>query len=365
MTTDEDKPVSEYISLVDKSGSELLDAYRRRERTDSEDITPNEDQSEPDQTISEVNERKIVFQEKPAKARKKSKANFSIVLSGIFVAMVISYYVIKNLNGPGDPSGPVKKDHVQSVTPKNEPDRTEAKESNTISLQREKPEIQRDSSPHQNVSQARKKLSDVKLKSPEKIERLPQTDGAISEKTPITVGQFSGPAVSLQLIAGVDKIVPYFEENVSSYALSYPYSVHLGSFRTLKRVQKAESIYRKMGLSPYWIKVDLGNKGVWYRVFTGWFKNKEEADAFIKENQIAGASSKRTRYATLIGTYTSEETLEMKRLALSELGYSPYMIDGINGEYRLYSGAFFQKVSAEKHSANLASKGIQSQAVER
>jgi hypothetical protein len=94
-----------------------------------------------------------------------------------------------------------------------------------------------------------------------------------------------------------------------------------------------------MGLSPYWIKVDLGDKGVWFRVFTGYFKNKEEAEAEVE--------------------------LKKNRLALLELGYCPYIIDGINGEYRLYSGVFYQKKRAQKHATKLASKGIHSQVVER
>jgi hypothetical protein len=120
-----------------------------------------------------------------------------------------------------------------------------------------------------------------------------------------------------------------------------------------------------MGLSPYWIKVDLGDKGVWFRVFTGYFKNKEEAEAFIKENQIPEARPKYTKYATLVGTYTSEVDLNKNRLGLLELGYCLYTINGINGEYRLYSGVFYQKTRAQKHAAELASKGFQSQVVNR
>ena len=33
----------------------------------------------------------------------------------------------------------------------------------------------------------------------------------------------------------------------------YPYSLQIGSYRTLKRADKAISIYRRKGLSPYWV----------------------------------------------------------------------------------------------------------------
>ncbi|UCF57170.1 MAG: SPOR domain-containing protein [Deltaproteobacteria bacterium] len=148
-------------------------------------------------------------------------------------------------------------------------------------------------------------------------------------------------------------------------ALSYPYSVSLGSYRTLESVEKAVSNYQKKGLSIYWVKVDLGEKGEWFRVFTGHFESREKAEEFIKEGQLADATSRKTKYANLIGTYKSEQELNRKKLAVSALGYCLYVVDGIKGESLLYAGAFYQKARAEKQRAELASKGITSRVVER
>jgi hypothetical protein len=63
----------------------------------------------------------------------------------------------------------------------------------------------------------------------------------------------------------------------------YPFSIFLGSFQSLDRTKKAVSIYeRDHGISAYWVRVDLGDKGIWHRVFTGHFSNAKEADAFIE-----------------------------------------------------------------------------------
>jgi cell division septation protein DedD len=148
-------------------------------------------------------------------------------------------------------------------------------------------------------------------------------------------------------------------------ALSYAYAIYLGSYGTIERVEKAVSSYRQKGLSPYWAKVDLGEKGVWYRVFTGHFENKEHAEQFIRKQQLSGASVKKPRYANLLGTFESEEELNARKLALSGLGYSPYVINGVHGESRLYTGAFYQRRRAEKQRAELASKGIACEVVER
>ena len=147
--------------------------------------------------------------------------------------------------------------------------------------------------------------------------------------------------------------------------VSYPYSIHLGSYGSPERAKKAVSMYEKKGLSPYWVEVDLGEKGVWFRIFTGYFAKKEEAEAYINEKQIRDARSKRTAYANLIGVYHSKNELNRKRLTVSELGYSPYVIPGVNGESLLYAGAFYQKARAEKQHTQLASKGIQSRVVSR
>ena len=147
--------------------------------------------------------------------------------------------------------------------------------------------------------------------------------------------------------------------------VSYPYSIYLGSYGSVERAEKAVSMYVKKGLSPYWVEVDLGEKGVWFRIFSGYFSNKEEAQAYIKKMQVADASPKRTAYANLIGVFQSQYELNRKRVTLSKLGYSPYVIAGINGESLLYAGAFYQKARAEKQHMRLASNGIQNRVVIR
>jgi len=145
----------------------------------------------------------------------------------------------------------------------------------------------------------------------------------------------------------------------------YPYSVYLGSYRTPESLQKAVSTYRKKGLSPYWVKIDLGEKGMWFRVFTGFFETRGEADAFIMENHIPDAATKHTRYTVLVGTYKSEEEVNAKKVELRAMGCCPYDVKDINGACRLYTGAFYRMAHAQKHKADLASDGIQGEVVER
>jgi capsular exopolysaccharide synthesis family protein len=146
--------------------------------------------------------------------------------------------------------------------------------------------------------------------------------------------------------------------------VAYPYSLYLGSFRTLKLAKRAVSIYRKKGLSPYWVKVSL-RKGIWYRVFVGYFEDRQKADRFKREHGLREADLMRTRYANLIGIYSSPDEFEDKIVALEKLDYSPYVISDANGKSRLFVGAFITKEGVETEHRKLKSKGIQSQVVKR
>ncbi len=185
----------------------------------------------------------------------------------------------------------------------------------------------------------------------EQLEPMPSAPQLTPGKTPPETDALKEPSL--------DSPPPKWVEGV------YPFSVYLGSFRTLERLQKAETTYASMGLSPYWVQVDLGEKGNWLRLFSGFFRTRGEADAFIRENHITGAFSRHTKYAVLIGTYKSEDELKTERMELGAMGCSSYEVKDTNGVSWLFTGAFYQVARAQKHSADLAAKGIRGEVVER
>ena len=146
--------------------------------------------------------------------------------------------------------------------------------------------------------------------------------------------------------------------------LTYPYSVLISTFRTFENAKKAIGIYKKKGLLTYWVKVDLGDRGIWYRVFTGFFMDGKSAELFIKTKHIAGARAKRTKYAVLVGKYSSDKEIEAQKDRFTKLGYSPYIINK-NKERLLYVGAFFTEEGAIEQRSELISSGIQCQVAER
>ncbi|MEE9609698.1 MAG: polysaccharide biosynthesis tyrosine autokinase, partial [Desulfatiglandales bacterium] len=208
------------------------------------------------------------------------------------------------------------------------------------------------------VSFFRKKISRKGIK--EHISEKPTriiSKGKISLERKASIGR---SPVLAKNPAEIDTPAPPLE------IVSYPYSLYLGSFRNLERARKAISIYSKKGLSPFWVKMDFQEKGIWFRVYTGYFEAQEQAEKFRQEHELKEATIKNTRYANLIGTY-SNGGVELKKriLLLIGLGYSPYVIEGHDEKFRLLVGGFFPKQRAVKLHRDLKSKGIQNRVVMR
>lgn len=146
---------------------------------------------------------------------------------------------------------------------------------------------------------------------------------------------------------------------------SYPYAIYLGSFRREDALQKAMETSRKRGLSPYPVRMDLGDKGIWFRVFAGYFETREKSDAFIQQHQVPDGETRNTRFAVLIGTYASRPEAETRARFLASKGCYPYIIEDGPAHLRIYTGAFYREEDAKGELSWLASKGISGKVVTR
>ena len=150
----------------------------------------------------------------------------------------------------------------------------------------------------------------------------------------------------------------------SPSGVTYPFSLFLGSVPHSDQAERGVSKYRKNGLPAYYAEVVL-SKGIWYRLYAGCFESAEQAERFKKEKGLEEAEVKETPFANLIGTFTSHEKLEGKIQSLKGLGFSPYVIREADGKERLLVGAFYSEDRAKRQYAELKSKGIESQIVQR
>jgi hypothetical protein len=192
--------------------------------------------------------------------------------------------------------------------------------------------------------------------------RLKNQRSAIPKITLVSTS--TGPAERFQGVETGVMEANYISDS-SDQKTSYPYSLYLGSFRSEERAKKAIAIYRSNGFTPYRVKVEFKEKGVWFRIYGGYFADIEEADAFRKRHQLWEAEIRRTNYANLVGVYTNDKVLEDKISSLESMGFSPYVIKEDNGEASLFVGAYITLEGAEQQYQNLLSQGISVQVVKR
>lgn len=137
-----------------------------------------------------------------------------------------------------------------------------------------------------------------------------------------------------------------------------PYALHVGSFKTMGLAEKSIEEFKEKGFSPYWVKVDLGEKGVWFRVFVGHFKDVEQAKEFQKNHEIKVDRILKPAYAVQIGEYVLAKELNRKVDALKETGLCPYTIIKTQNRYQILVGAYQTQKAAKQLAARLASTGL-------
>ena len=155
------------------------------------------------------------------------------------------------------------------------------------------------------------------------------------------------------------------EALVEEKSVFSPYALYLGSFRTMKRVKRAVSLYREQGLSVYWVRVYFKEKGLWYRLYAGHFENAADARQFMRQHALDEAEIKHTRYANLIDDSSVPDDLGDRIETLESKGYAPYVIGTPGGHDRLYVGAYLTRQGAERQNRDLEADGIAGQVVER
>jgi len=145
----------------------------------------------------------------------------------------------------------------------------------------------------------------------------------------------------------------------------YPWSVLLASFKARDRADQALEVYAEQGIPAYWVRVDLEEKGVWYRVFTGHFPSKAAASSHLEGEGLEDALVKPTRFAALVGVFRAGAEAETLEERVRSLGWCPYTIEAPDGTRRLYAGAFYTEPGAEEVCVELRSQGLRCRAVER
>ncbi len=145
----------------------------------------------------------------------------------------------------------------------------------------------------------------------------------------------------------------------------YPYSIYLSSLKTLDQAKRAISVYAGKGIQAYWVKVHFKEKGEWYRIYAGHFKDRQEAEGFAQARGITEKETLKTEFANLIGTYSQSKDFDERVKAISDLGYSSYTVKGSDGKLKLLVGAYVTEEAAEQQRQDLRARGIENRVIKR
>lgn len=201
----------------------------------------------------------------------------------------------------------------------------------------------------------KKKAADTAIKKNKVLVLQPEGNLQIKKSAP----QDAKPDDASKTIAKKTESMPLGKK---SY---HPYSILLSSCRLPQSARKIVSDYQKMGLAPYVAKVEFKNGDVWLRVFTGHYQTRKEALTVKKDHHLSEAIVKKTPYANLIETFSSEDAMKDSLKRLKDLGYSPYVLKNPANKFQLVVGAFITKEGAEKQKSELQSKGIPNEIIVR
>ena len=146
--------------------------------------------------------------------------------------------------------------------------------------------------------------------------------------------------------------------------LNLSFILQLGSYKTIKTTKAAVSFFNKKGIETHWNPVDLGERGVWYRLFSGPFKNEQCAAKYRNDYLLENSLIVFAPWSVLISTPTSQNEIDRIRLKLADQ-IDSFTIKKMDDRYRLLTGAFTTKEGAENFVRKIIAIGYNAGAVLR
>jgi cell division septation protein DedD len=148
-------------------------------------------------------------------------------------------------------------------------------------------------------------------------------------------------------------------------SISSAFALQLGSFKTLKRVVRAVSHYKERQVDAHWHQLDFGAKGKWYRVFTGPFVTKEEAEEFKARFSLPKSIVLFAPWSVLIDPASSSEDLDQVITLLQDKHHDCFLAKCKDGSHRVLTGIFIKQDRAKKLAQEINELGIMARVISR
>lgn len=179
---------------------------------------------------------------------------------------------------------------------------------------------------------------------------MPETKTEVAAREPVKPEKETPPIATtavpgtLAQTTGPPAMTPVTVEKIEA---PRPYILQFGSYRNLSRLRAAYAAYRAQGIKTQWARVDLGNKGVWYRLFIGRFKTRADALQYREKQELFDSMVIHAPYTVIINASASRQQLDRLRADLQDHAIDHYTTENDDGSYRILSGAFVTREGAE------------------
>lgn len=123
---------------------------------------------------------------------------------------------------------------------------------------------------------------------PSAIPPLPAAPSTTPQPTLLAKEAVSAPGAKSEL---AEKPVISREEPPSKKPMDQPvkvkgYAIQVSAMRSYELAKEFVEVQKKSGQAVYLVKVNLGKRGVWYRICLGQFTGREEAARYMREKKI-------------------------------------------------------------------------------
>lgn len=134
-----------------------------------------------------------------------------------------------------------------------------------------------------------------------------------------------------------------------------PYSLHVGSFQSEASALETATRLERAGWTAFVTPVDLGERGLWHRVYAGTYADSAAAGEALRgltgRGLVPEGAVRETPLTFLLGVYPTREEAERRRSDLRERGIPAYVAG--RDPARVYAGAYSTREESRRLEGSL------------
>jgi len=153
-------------------------------------------------------------------------------------------------------------------------------------------------------------------------------------------------------------------------AKTLPYTIQVSAFRDLQKSNQAARKLLTKGDPAFTCPVQISGKGKWHRVYIGYYKTHEEAEAAaagLKKRSFRYVRIAKKPYAVQVGLVGSEQEIQELKSRLQAKGYLAYSLpaETEKGKTRILVGAYESEEAAANLTTQLQKDGFNAEILPR